>query len=145
MTVGVFKLDIPDGDFAIVFSCPAEDGRNIFFAVSENDFKTAALCVAYCEYYTRGKLANIKEYVWFNQVFFPELEHIHGILLSTTQQMKMLQEYPEVLHYNGKDYNTLFCIAFSDKDHDTLSRLGFEGGILDFYDNGKNLADFENP
>lgn len=145
MTVGVFKLDIPDEDFFMVFSCPSDDSKNIFFALSEGEFDTAALCVAYCEYYTYGKLANIEEYIWFNQVFIPELSHIHGILLSTTQQMKVLKEYPEVLHYEGKDYKTLFCIACSDKDHETLSRLGFMDGMLSFYDNGKNFADFRQP
>lgn len=140
--IGIIKLNISDGLFFMVFSCPQEDSQNIFFAVSENDFEVCALCVAYCEYRTYGKQANIEEYVRFDQVFIPELKHIHGILLSMTEQMVILKEYPRVLNYQDKEYNTLFCIPCSDQDHEVLSRLGFMDGMLYFYDHHKNWADF---
>ena len=143
--IGIIKLNTPDADFYMVFSCPGEKSKNIFFAVSEDTFDTAALCVAYCEWYGYGHKAYIEEYIHFKQVFIPELEHLHGILLSTTKQSPVLNIYPEVITFDNKEYNTLFCIPCSAKDHDILSQLGFFGALDYFFEHGKDLTDFKNP
>lgn len=79
--VGVFKLNIQETPTFLVFSCPSDNSKNIFFTIAENDFKIASLCLAYCEYYSYGVKNYIEEYIHFNDVFIEELKKIYRCII----------------------------------------------------------------
>lgn len=142
INVGIIKLAISDIDIYLIFSIPDTDSKNIFFAISENEYKVASLAVAYCEYYTYGKETNFGEYISFTEVSLIELQHIDGIILLDASDSMFLEKYKSSLEVNGVCFKTHLCVPYSEQEYEILDKCGLYEMLNYFEDVDKNFMKF---
>lgn len=143
VSTGMIELSVADSDFFMVFSIPQKCSKNIFFAISENSYKIASLCVAYCEYCTYGHQADFGENISFDTVEIDELKHIKNILLLSIHDSLVLESYDDDFMISDKIYQAHLCLPCFEDDMPILANFNIHDVLLEFEKKGKDFMIFE--